>query len=102
MLRKLFLLISIVVFLYRFLNKQSAKPATPPKPNRDPSEHYRTLEVDASASIEDIKESHRRLSRLHHPDTVASQPLEVQRKASERMASINLAYAEIKKQRKFI
>ena len=60
---------------------------------------YRVLEVDKSATNEEIKRAYKKLAVKHHPDKVSSLGPDVQRAAEERFKSISLAYETIKKER---
>ena len=56
-------------------------------------EAYRVLELQPSASKEDVQEAYHRLAKLHHPDL----PKNAERRAEcvRAMAKINVAYATI-------
>jgi DnaJ-domain-containing protein 1 len=56
------------------------------KPNKD---LYAVLEIPRSASADDIKNAHRKLSLKHHPDRVGDAD---KTKATAKMAEINQAY----------
>ncbi len=56
---------------------------------------YRLLDLDASASEEEVKRAHRDLTKVWHPDRFAQDP-SVQRKAQEKLKSINEAYDTIR------
>ena len=51
---------------------------------------YRVLEVDPSASDEEVKQAYRRLAKKYHPDANPGDAV-----AAERMAQVNAAYDEI-------
>ncbi|HVQ30015.1 MAG TPA: DnaJ domain-containing protein [Vicinamibacteria bacterium] len=56
---------------------------------------YRTLEVQTSASVEDIRIAYRELSQVWHPDRFASSPA-LQVRAELRQRELNEAYNRIK------
>ncbi len=63
---------------------------------------YRILGLSRDASDEEIKSAHRRLVRENHPDRLVAQglPEEFVALANEKLAVINAAYDQIKKQRR--
>ncbi len=64
----LFLLLAIGVILVIVVNvKPGIIPKTAPSLSKD--EARLILGVDAAASVDDIKEAHRRLIQKNHPDT---------------------------------
>ncbi len=65
----------------------------------DPDDPYVVLGVPASASWEQIVSSHRRLAKLHHPDRLLEASPEDKEASADRMAEINLAYAELRRRR---
>lgn len=74
----------------------------PPPPAEDPvdtSDPYAVLEVDPSATWEDIVDAHRSMARRHHPDRLVG-GTDAERAAGEaRIRAINAAYAELKVRR---
>ena len=62
---------------------------------------YELLGVDRDASDQDVKSTYRKLVRENHPDRLVSQgmPQEFIDMANEKLATINNAYEEIRKQR---
>lgn len=65
----------------------------------DPDWAYKALEVDPSASDDEVKKAYRRVAMKYHPDKVASAGEEIRAKATEKFQAINKAYEYIKKQR---
>ncbi len=62
---------------------------------------YTILGVEPGADLEDIKKAHRALVREHHPDRLVAQglPPEFVKVATEKLAKINAAWDEVRKQR---
>lgn len=62
----------------------------------DPNWAYIALEIDPSASDEEVKKAYRRMAMKYHPDKVANAGEEVRQQATEKFRSINEAYETIK------
>jgi len=60
---------------------------------------YQVLEIDKTATDEDVKKAYKKLAIKHHPDKVSSLGSDVQKAAEERFKSIAEAYEKIKKDR---
>jgi len=58
-------------------------------------QHYRVLELQPGASLEEIKQAYRDLALVWHPDRFANSP-RLQKKALEKMKEINEAYEFLK------
>ena len=65
------------------------------------SNPYQVLQVDKSASIEDIKKQFRKLSKKYHPDMTLNLPESEKKEAEVKMKEIINAYDIIKKERGF-
>ena len=65
----------------------------------DPEDPYVVLGVPTSATWEQVTSAHRRLAKIHHPDRLLSADDEERVKSEQRMAEINIAYAELRKRR---
>jgi len=63
---------------------------------KDPNWAYTALEIEPSASDEEVKKAYRRMAMKYHPDKVANAGEEVRRQATEKFRSINEAYEHIK------
>jgi len=61
---------------------------------------YRILEIERSATDEEVKRAYKKLAAQHHPDKVASLGMDVQKAAEERFKKISEAYEKIKKERR--
>jgi len=60
---------------------------------------YKSLEIEPSATNEEIKKAYRRMAMKYHPDKVNDLGEEVKKSATEKFRSINEAYESLKKQR---
>ncbi len=60
---------------------------------------YQVLEIDKSASDEEVKKAYKKMAVKHHPDKVSSLGADVQKSAEEKFKKINEAYEKIKKER---
>jgi len=63
---------------------------------------YKALELESSATIEDIKKGYRRMAMKYHPDKVANLGDDIKKSATDKFRSINEAYEQLKKQRGFV
>jgi len=60
---------------------------------------YKILEIDPSASNEDVKKAYRRMAMKYHPDKVSHLGEDFKRSADEKFKKVNEAYQKIKKER---
>jgi DnaJ like chaperone protein len=60
---------------------------------------YKVLEIDSTASNEDIKKAYRQMAVKYHPDKVAYLGEEIKKSATEKFKKVNEAYDVIKKER---
>ena len=60
---------------------------------------YKTLEIEPTASDEELKKAYRRMAMKYHPDKVNDLGEDVKQSANEKFRSINDAYENIKKSR---
>jgi DnaJ like chaperone protein len=67
-------------------------------PNTDGD--YKILEIDASASNDELKKAYRRMAMKYHPDKVSHLGEDFQNAAKEKFQRVNQAYENIKKERK--
>lgn len=66
-------------------------------PNTDAD--YKILEIDRSASDEEVKKAYRKMAMKYHPDKVSTLGEEIQQAAKVKFQRVNLAYENIKKER---
>ena len=67
------------------------------RPSND--NYYRILEIDPSASDEEVKKAYRKMAVKYHPDKVATLGEDVQRAAEEKFKAISQAYEAICRER---
>lgn len=60
---------------------------------------YQVLEIEKSATDEEIKKAYKRMALKHHPDKVSQLGSDVQKAAEEKFKSVSQAYEKIKKER---
>ena len=60
---------------------------------------YKVLEIESSASDEEVKKAYKRLAIKHHPDKVATLGEDVKKAAEEKFKAVAAAYETIKKER---
>ena len=70
--------------------------------NIDQNWAYKALELEPSATIEDIKKGYRRMAMKYHPDKVANLGDDIKKSATDKFRSVNEAYEQLKKQRGFV
>lgn len=70
--------------------------------NVDQNWAYKALEIEPSASVDDIKKAYRRMAMKYHPDKVANLGDDIKKSATEKFRSVNEAYEQLKKQRGFV
>lgn len=68
---------------------------------RDTNSDYKILEIDQTATDEEVKKAYRKMAVKFHPDKVAALGEEVQHAAKEKFQKVQEAYENIKKQRGF-
>ena len=66
---------------------------------KDAESAYTVLEIDPSASNDEVKAAYRRMAMKNHPDKVATLGADVQKAAEEKFRKIQEAYETIKKER---
>lgn len=68
---------------------------------KDTESDYKILEIEKTATDEEVKKAYRKMAVKYHPDKVASLGEEVQKAANEKFQKVQQAYENIKKQRGF-
>lgn len=63
---------------------------------------YKALEIESSATNDEIKKAYRTMAKKFHPDLVNELGEDVKKSATEKFRSINEAYENLKKQRGII
>lgn len=63
---------------------------------------YKSLEIEPSATVEEIKKAYRQMAKKYHPDKVNDLGEDVKKSATEKFRSVNEAYESLKKQRGFV
>ena len=69
-------------------------------PNTDAD--YKILEIEPTATDEEVKKAYRRMAMKYHPDKVSHLGDDFQKAAHEKIQSVNKAYESIKKERKMV
>jgi DnaJ like chaperone protein len=67
-------------------------------PNTDSD--YKILEIERTATDDEVKKAYRRMAMKYHPDKVSALGEEVENAAKEKFQKVNQAYENIKKERK--
>lgn len=62
---------------------------------------YKALEIESTASNEEIKKAYREMAKKYHPDKVNTLGEDIKKIATEKFRSINEAYEVLKKERGF-
>jgi DnaJ like chaperone protein len=63
---------------------------------------YTILEIESSATDEEVKKAYRRMAMKYHPDKLATMGEEIQKAAHEKFSKVNEAYEAIKKERNLV
>ncbi|MEL7587395.1 MAG: TerB family tellurite resistance protein [Prolixibacteraceae bacterium] len=63
---------------------------------------YKILEIEPTATTEEIKKAYRTMALKYHPDKVAYLGEDIQRAAKEKFQKVSEAYETIKKERNFV
>lgn len=66
---------------------------------KDTNWAYTALEIEPTATNDEVKKAYRRMAMKFHPDKVATAGEEIRQQATEKFRAINEAYEHIKKQR---
>ncbi len=68
---------------------------------KDVNSDYKILEIESSATDDEVKKAYRKMAVKFHPDKVAALGEEVQKAAKEKFQKVQQAYENVKKQRGF-
>lgn len=60
---------------------------------------YKSLEIEPSATNDEVKKAYRKMAKKYHPDLVNDLGEDVKKSATEKFRSINEAYENLKKER---
>lgn len=82
-------------------HSRSRSSSTKPKPINALNNAYAILEINATATDEDVKKAYRKLAKIHHPDRVMHLGVEFQKIAKIKFQKIADAYDFIKAKRGF-
>ena len=63
---------------------------------------YKILEIEPSATNDEIKKAYRRMTMKYHPDKVSTLGTDFENAAKEKFQSVNKAYENIKKERNIL
>lgn len=66
---------------------------------KDAESAYKILEIEASATDDEVKKAYRKMAVKYHPDKVAHLGDELQNQAKEKFQKVQQAYEDIKKKR---
>ncbi|MGV8095113.1 MAG: TerB family tellurite resistance protein [Mangrovibacterium sp.] len=63
---------------------------------------YKILEIEPTATVDEIKKAYRTMAMKYHPDKVSYLGEDIQQAAKEKFQKVNEAYETIKKERNFV
>ena len=68
----------------------------------DTNAAYKILEIEPTATVDEIKKAYRVMARKYHPDKVSYLGEDIQQTAKEKFQKVNEAYEQIKKERNIV
>ena len=66
---------------------------------KDAGSSYKVLEIDPSASVEEVKKAYRKMAKKFHPDKLQSRDPALLKGAQEKFQEVQKAYEAIQKER---
>ena len=66
---------------------------------KDTDSAYKILEIEPSASNDELKKAYRELAKKYHPDKVSHLGDDVKKAAEEKFTKLNAAYEAVKQER---
>lgn len=63
---------------------------------------YKILEIEKSASNDEVKKAYRKMAMKYHPDKVSHLGDDFRKSAEEKFKKVNQAYEKIKKEKNII
>lgn len=66
---------------------------------KDSDQSYKILEIEKTASDEEVKKAYRRMAKKYHPDRVVTEDQAIKRGAEEKFKQVQKAYETIQKER---
>lgn len=88
--------------VFRLTNADFESLKAPYVKNVDKNWAYKALEIEPTATIDEIKKAYRRMAMKYHPDKVNSLGEDVKKSATEKFRTVNEAYEQLKKDRSFV
>lgn len=88
-----------IAAIFRISNADFESLKAPYFKNTDPTWAYKALEIEPTATEDEIKKAYRRMAMKFHPDKVNNLGEEMKKSATEKFRTINEAYETIKKSR---
>lgn len=94
-------LIERIAAIFRISAADLGSLKAPYNKQSDPAWAYKTLEIEPTATEDEIKKAYRRMAMKYHPDKVNNLGDDLKKSATEKFRNINEAYENLKKTRGF-